>query len=396
MKVLVVNSGSSSVKCCLFKAEDLTHPLWKAQASWAVKSGCDADCAVEVTYDDKTDKFEWRNTDVKTAIGKCLFLLRESGVIQDSAELAAIGHRVVHGGSKYSCTTAIDSKVLADIEELTALAPSHQPKSIAGIKVAQEEFPQAKQFAAFDTAYHQTIPAPRTVYAGPYEWYTKGIRRYGFHGINHKFCAGRAAQILGQPLTSLRIITCHLGSGCSITATAGGTSQMTTMGYTPLEGMIMRTRSGSIDPGIIFHLLQENAYDAKALEKCLNRSSGLKGISGLSGDMRELLKAMDDGHAQAKLAFDAFIESLCFNISALLPAIGGLDALIFTGGIGENAYRVRQACCDKLAFLNIRLDQAANQSGAEGLISPADALVKCLTIKAAEEAAIAADCLALV
>ena len=249
------------------------------------------------------------------------------------------------------------------------------------------------QVAVFDTGFHRNMPLAATVYPGPYQWFESGIQRYGFHGINHQYCAKRGAQILGRDLDSLKLVTCHLGNGCSLAAIQNGHSIDTTMGFTPLEGLMMGTRSGSVDPGILTYLMRERGLKAQEIDDVLNKASGLVGISGVSGDMREIQAAMKQGHARAKLAFDIYVHRLQAGIGAMVAVLGGIDALIFSAGVGENSPEVRDAVCQRLLFLGIKLDSAANtRSLPDGSIAAPESAVRVLIIRAQEDWAIAGEC----
>jgi len=279
---------------------------------------------------------------------------------------------------------------------LASFAPAHNPANVAGITATQKLLPDVPQVAVFDTAFHSQLPLSAAVYPGPYEWFEQGIRRYGFHGINHQYCAERTAQLLDKDLKSLRLITCHLGNGCSLAAIKDGRSIDTTMGFTPLEGLMMGSRSGSIDPGILIHLLRQE-IDANRLDEVLNRASGLQGISGLSGDMRQIHSAIAAGNPRAQLAFDMYLHSLGKHIGAMLVTLGGLDALVFTGGVGENQANLRALACEALAFLGMKLDLAKNsQSPVDRDIATADSTVRVLVIQAQEDWAIATECWKLI
>jgi len=251
------------------------------------------------------------------------------------------------------------------------------------------------QVAVFDTAFHRTLPLHATVYPGPYEWYERGIRRFGFHGINHEYCAHRAARLLKRELSSIRIVSCHLGNGCSVAAIDGGRSVDTTMGFTPLEGLMMGTRSGSIDPGILTHLMRKGA-SGDQLDNLLNHESGLRGISGVASDMREVIKAAGEGNPRAQLAFDIFIHRLKSGIAAMAAALGGMDVLVFTAGIGENSPQTRSAACAGLKFLGISVNHDKNASSDGDIdVSALDSKVKVLVIRAQEDWAIAQKCFGL-
>ncbi len=312
----------------------------------------------------------------------------------------AIGHRIVHGGRAYRETTRITAEVRQAIADQAEIAPSHSRLELEAIDLAARVFGKDKpQVAVFDTAFHATLEPAAYVYPGPHEWLEQGIRRFGFHGISHQYAARKTALMLARPdpeiprgveeassdfaatrdrlrrteaaalrqqwrihPTSLRIVTCHLGNGCSLAAIRGGVCVDTTMGFTPLEGLMMGTRSGSLDPGILIYLLRHRRYSADELDGILNQQSGLLGLSGVSGDMREILAAMAQGNARAQLAFDVYAHRLCQGVGSMLASLGGLDALVFTGGVGENCARLREKVARRLEFLGLELDKAANEA----------------------------------
>jgi acetate kinase len=315
----------------------------------------------------------------------------DTQVIADKAAIDAVGHRVVHGGQYYQQTVRIDAKVKSTIASLIPLAPAHNPANLEGIELVETLLgEQVPQFAVFDTAFHRQIPDAAAIYPGPYAWVEAGIRRYGFHGISHAYCADRAAQLLGP---DRRLINCHLGNGCSLAAIRDGMSIDTTMGFTPLEGLMMGSRSGSVDPGILLYLMREQGYDATKLDHLLNQQSGLKGLSGVSHDLRQVQAAMQAGNQQAQLAWDVYIHRIRSGIGAMLMSLGGLDALIFTAGVGENNAALRSAVCQGLEFLGIRLDEGLNQTGqADRNIAANDSLVKILVLHTAEDWQIARSC----
>jgi acetate kinase len=395
MSILVINSGSSSIKCSLFQETGGTlQAVWNAQISWTSQTSCSMNWRAK---DGKRNESKLDGTTYEAAVLACFDTIYESGCAKDKSDISAVGHRIVHGGSKFKMSTLIGQSVLKDIESLVGLAPAHQPGNIKGVELAMKTFPGVPQIAAFDTAFHHTLPLSNAIYAAPYQWYMQGIRRYGFHGISHQYCSQKAAELVDRPLDSLRIITCHLGSGCSLAAIRYGESVMTTMGFTPLEGLVMRTRSGSLDPGLILHLLHEKKYTSAELSDILNNQSGLKGLSGLSGDMRDIESRMYEGHAGARLAFDIFISSLSSHISALLPTLGGADVIAFTGGIGENSATVRSACMSALSFLGLVLDSEINETiQGDAMISTVDSKMSICVVRAQEELAIAQDCQRLV
>jgi acetate kinase len=314
-------------------------------------------------------------------------------VIAQPTDIAMVGHRVVHGGQEYEESTLISAAVKAAIKNLCILAPAHNPANLEGIEVAERLLPTVPQVAVFDTAFHRQMPLPAAVYPGPYEWFEQGIRRYGFHGISYQYCTQRAAQLLGKDLKSLRLIVCHLGNGCSLAAIQEGRSIDTTMGFTPMEGAMMGSRSGSIDPGILLYLLREKGYSAEQVDTTLNKASGLKGVSGVSSDMRQIMQAIAEGNIRAKLAFDIYVHRLRFFLGAMLAVLGGADALVFTGGVGEHSAAVRAGVCEPFGFLGLKLDAEKNAlSPADEDIATPDSSVRALIIHTEEDWVIAQEC----
>ena len=314
-------------------------------------------------------------------------------VLSAPSEIDVVGHRIVHGGKNFDKATAITPEVKSAIASMSAFAPLHNRAELQGIEIIEKRIGPVLQVAAFDTGFHSRLPEPAAVYPGPYEWLAQGIRRYGFHGINHQYCAERTAQLLGKDLPALKLVTCHLGNGCSLAAIRGGRSIDTTMGFTPLEGLMMGTRSGSVDPGILTYLVRQGQLTGQQLDDLLNSKSGLWGISGISSDMRQIVAAMKNGHPRAKLAFEIFVHRLQSGIGAMMAVLGGIDALVFTAGIGENSPEVRVAACANLGFLGLKLDAAKNaQSSADQEISLPDSAVRILIVRAQEDWAIARDC----
>jgi acetate kinase len=307
-----------------------------------------------------------------------------------AADAVVVGHRVVHGGSTFSRSVRIDDAVIAAIASLTDLAPLHQPRALAGIEAARRALPGVPGVACFDTAFHAGLPAAAARYALPDEWTRRlGLRRYGFHGLSHEYAARRAAELLGREPAGLRLVTCHLGAGASLAAVWGGRSVDTTMGFTPLEGLVMATRSGSVDPGLITWLLQHGGLGLAEVADGLERSAGLAGLSGIpTGDMLAVLRAADAGEQRARLALDVYLHRLRREIAAMAAAMNGLDALVFTGGVGENSPRVRAAAVAGLEFLGVRLDPAQ-----EAVTSDADVSgpgpVRVLVVTAREDVEIA-------
>ncbi|NEQ25760.1 MAG: acetate kinase, partial [Microcoleus sp. SIO2G3] len=313
-------------------------------------------------------------------------------VITRLSDIDIVGHRMVLGGQEYSKATLVTPDVKAAIQQLAELAPAHNPVNLEGIEAIEQILAQVPQVAVFDTAFHSQLPLSAAVYPGPYAWFEQGIRRYGFHGISHQYCVQRAAQQLGKPLDSLRIISCHLGNGCSLAAVRDGVCIDTTMGYTPLEGLMMGTRSGSVDLSILIYLMRQG-YDAEKLDNILNKQSGLKGLSGVSGDMRQIKLSIEEGNSRAQLAFDVYVHRLRSYIGAMLASLGGLDALIFTGGVGENSAPVRAAAVEAFGFLGLKLDQAKNEaSPVDENIATVDSTIPVLVIHTEEDWAIAKEC----
>ena len=317
----------------------------------------------------------------------------KNGVIGSMKEIDAVGHRVVHGGEKFAKSVVITDEVMQAIKECNPLAPLHNPANIIGIKACQELMPGVPMVAVFDTAFHQTMPPVAYTYALPYEYYEKDkVRRYGFHGTSHKYVSGRAAAMLGKPIEQLKIITCHLGNGSSVTAVDGGKSVDTSMGFTPLAGLPMGTRSGDLDAGILEYLMNRYGYDIKEMLNILNKKSGVLGISGVSSDFRDLSDAAEQGNQRAELAVDAFNYGVKKLIGAYAAAMGGVDAIVFTAGVGENSADQRLAIASGLEFMGVKMDaQANNVRGKETVISTADSRVKVLLIPTDEELMIAMD-----
>jgi len=399
VKVLVLNAGSSSQKCRLYEIDDAGNlpevapmPLWEADADWTHHPGT---TELKISNDHGAHLSEKLDTDVRTEVLEYILKHLWSGktqVLSHISDIDMVGHRVVHGGSEFEKSTLVTPEVKNAIARLSVLAPLHNPADLEGIEVVERILSDVPQVVVFDTAFHRHMPLPAMVYPGPYEWYEEQIYRYGFHGISHQYCSMRAAQILGKDLDLLSIITCHLGNGCSLAAVHNGRSIDTTMGFTPLEGLMMGSRSGSIDPGIILYLLQQKKLTVEQIDETLNKASGLKGILG-TGDMRQVLHSMKEGNPRAKLAFDMFVHRLRYYIGAMLASLGGMDALVFTGGIGENAAQVRKATCEAFAFLGLKLDASKNgQSPADQVISTADSEVPVLIIHTQEDWAIAREC----
>ena len=351
-------------------------------------------------YHGKIQKVQTQIEDVEEATDLILETLvsKDVGVIQDLSEIGGVGHRVVHGGEEFTGSVVIDEKVIASIKKFADLAPLHNPPNLAGIQSVQRRVPYVKQVACFDTAFHATIPKVAYMYALPYELYERyGIRRYGFHGISHRYVARRAAALMGVGKYDINAVTCHLGNGCSVTAVKQGKSIDTSMGFTPLEGVPMGTRSGDLDPSILFYL-GDKGHDVHALKMLCNKKSGLLGISGISNDVRELEALASKGDPQARLAIDIFCYRIRKYIGAYCAVLDTVDAVVFTGGIGENAALLRRQICTGLRQLGIRLDAAANRAAVakEGGISAAESGVRVFVIPTNEQVAIAKDTYELV
>lgn len=398
MKILVLNAGSSSQKSCLY---DMTttipplapQPLWEGKINWTEDKN-----QAEIT--------------VKTAIGATLqetivsdspqvqfaYLLSTlihgaTQVIDDLSVIDVVGHRVVHGGQDYKEAVIITEDVKQAIARLCNLAPAHNPAALAGIEAIEKSLGNIPQVAVFDTGFHNTLPDAAAIYPIPYNFAEQGIRRYGFHGISHQYCANRAAEILGQDLLSLRIITCHLGNGCSLAAVKNGCSIDTTMGFTPLDGLMMGSRSGSIDPGILIYLWQQYNYSSEELDNMLNKLSGLRGISGISSDLRDVIAAKEQGNKRAQLAWDMYVHRLRSGIGAMLASLAGLDVLVFTAGVGEKSAEIRQAACEPWGFLGLKIDLEKNQQQPVDIdIATFDSMVRVLVVETQEDWAIAQQC----
>jgi acetate kinase len=390
MKVLVINAGSSSVKYHLYRM-----PEAEVLAMGFVERIEEEISEISHFYYGKTHTVPAKVEDVDEAIELILQTLinEEVGVLQQLSEISAVGHRVVHGGEEFTGSVVVDEKVIASIEKFADLAPLHNPPNLAGILATQHNLPDTIQVACFDTAFHATIPKVAYMYALPYELYKKyGIRRYGFHGVSHRYVARRAAELMGKDKYDINAITCHLGNGCSITAVKNGRSIDTSMGLTPLEGVPMGTRSGDLDPAILFYL-GGKGYDAEALKDLCNKKSGLLGISGVSNDMRNLEELAGEGHVQAQLAIDVFCYRIKKYIGAYAAVLDTVDAVVFTGGIGENSVFMREKICNAVTQIGVQLDLTVNKDAIakEAEINTKDSQVKIFVIPTNEQAAIAND-----
>src|SRR5258706_15447570 len=396
MKILVLNSGSSSQKSALYEIpgtlpDHPPTPAWQGTIEW------DGDQADMQAQNSQGAKLEARVHvgSRPNAIAQLLETLWSGKVRAVSApsEIDIVGHRIVHGGKEFEEATVITPQVKSAIARMSVFAPLHNRAELEGIELVEKRLGKVPQVAVFDTGFHSRLPEAAAVYPGPYEWLAQGIRRYGFHGINHPYCAERAAQLLGCELDSLKLVTSHLGNGCSLAAIRHGRSIDTTMGFTPLDDPMIGTRSGSLDPGILTYLMREEKSTDQQLDDLLNTKSGLLGVSGISGDMRQIVAAMKDGNRRGKEAFLKLRPHSQSSIGAMVAVLDGVDALVFTGGIGENSSEARAAACANFAFLGLKLDATKNtQSPADQEISLSDSAVSVLIIRAQEDWAIARDC----
>lgn len=391
MKVLVINCGSSSIKFQLFEMSN-ESVIAKGLAE---KIGL-SDGFIELKITDGNKKIEIKLAlpSHTEALNKIMEMLAENGVIKDKSEIKAIGHRLVHAGEYYNGSVPITDDVIARLVECSDLAPLHNPPNILGVRTCLDLFPGTFMSGTFDTAYHQTMPDYSYIYPISYDYYEKyKVRRYGFHGSSHYFVAERAIELLGKKREDTKIITCHLGNGCSMAAVKGGLSMDTSMGLTPLEGIVMGTRSGDVDPGIIFYLFDKHNGDIKAVNNMLNKNSGLKGVSGISNDMRDVRAARDAGNKRAELALNIFKYRLKKYIGSYAAAMGGVDAIVFTGGIGENVWEVREDSLKGLEFMGVEINTELNKTifSKETVISTPASKVKVFIIPTNEELVIARD-----
>jgi len=391
MKVLVINCGSSSLKYQLLNMENET-----VMAKGLVERiGLEGSRLKHEVPGREEVIIEKVLLDHKAALELLSNILvdENNGVISDMKDIYAVGHRVVHGGEKFSGSVRITDEVIKTLDECSELAPLHNPPNIMGIEACEQLMPDVPMVGVFDTAFHQTLPDYAYIYPIPYEYYEKyGVRKYGFHGTSHKFVAQRAAQILGKPYEKLKIITCHLGNGASITAVDKGKSVETSMGFTPLEGLAMGTRCGNIDSAIITFIMEKENINAEQASDILNKRSGVLGISGISSDFRDLEQAAQKGNKRAQLAIDVFAYRVKKFIGSYAAVMNGVDAIVFTAGLGENSISMRKKICEGLSYLGVKLDNEANNiRGKERIISKPDARVKVLVVPTNEELMIARE-----
>ncbi len=403
MKVLVLNSGSSSQKSCLYEIGD-TLPevpppcLWEGKVEWV-----DDETRYSVKNSDGVSLKDRMPTASRGEAIQHLIHTLWSGkarAISNLSEIAVVGHRVVHGGPRHFEPAIVTAEVKSAIADVSAFAPLHNRAELEGMQIVEKLLGTVPQVAVFDTGFHRHMPLSASTYPGPYEWFEQGIHRYGFHGINHQYCAERAAQLLGRELNTLKLVSCHLGNGCSLAAIRDGESIDTTMGFTPLEGLMMGTRSGTVDPGILTYLMRHKKMSGQQIDELLNKQSGLLGISGFSGDMREIqAAAKDDKNAEkkkrAQLAFDIYVHRLQSGIGAMAGVLGGVDALIFTAGVGENSPEIRSAVSQNLGFMGVQIDAEKNVQShmdSDADISISGAPTRVLLIHAQEDWMIAREC----
>jgi acetate kinase len=360
MRVLVVNAGSSSLKLSVLDDE-------RVEESTTVER-----------WDGAGD----------------LEPLRD--FVDTAGDVEAVGHRVVHGGPRHRSSVRVDDDVVDYLDSIGDLAPLHNPRAVAARRALAKVLPDAPAVAAFDTSFHATMPDAAATYALPREWNQRfGLRRYGFHGLSHASAVRRAADLVGRPASSLRMVTCHLGAGASLCAVRGGRSVDTTMGFTPLAGLVMQTRAGSVDPGLMLWLLEHGEVEVETLHAVLEHQSGLKGLSGTSGDLRDVLEARSGGEVEAALAFDVYVHRLVREIGAMAAAAGGLDVLVFTGGMGEHSPELRAAAAERLRFLGVELDRSANRATADADLTADGAIARTVVVTAAEDVEVARETVAV-
>lgn len=393
MNVLVINCGSSSLKYQLINMSDES----------VLAKGLVERIGIEgsVLKHEVKEKvvIEQPMPDHKVALKLVLEALvdEKHGAIKDMNEISAVGHRVVHAGEKFSNSVIINDEVINALEECIELAPLHNPANLMGIAACKELMPETPMVGVFDTAFHQTMPKSSYIYALPYELYEKyGVRKYGFHGTSHRYVSQKAADFLGKKLEDLKVITCHLGNGASLAAVDNGKCVDTSMGFTPLEGLVMGTRCGDLDPAIITFLMEKENLDIQGVNNLMNKKSGVLGISGVSSDFRDIEKAAGEGNERAQLALDIFNQRVKKYIGAYAAAMGGVDAIVFTAGLGENSISNREEICEGLAFMGVKIDREKNNvRGKDTIVSTDDSKVKVLVIPTNEELMIAKDTQAL-
>ena len=395
MNILVINCGSSSLKFQLINAES-EEVLAKGLCE---RIGIDG----RLTYQPAGGEKEISEKAMPTHTEAIQFVIdaltnEKTGVVKSLSEIGAVGHRIVHGGEKFASSVVITEEVKKAVEECNDLAPLHNPANLIGVAACEKLMPGTPMVAVFDTAFHQTMPEKAYMYGLPYEYYEKyKVRRYGFHGTSHSFVSKRVAEIVGKPYNATKTIVCHLGNGASVSAVLNGESVDTSMGLTPLEGLVMGTRSGDIDPAIMEFIAKKENLDIAGIMNVLNKKSGVEGVSGVSSDFRDLEAAAKAGNKRAELAIDVFAYRVAKYVGAYTAAMNGVDNIVFTAGIGENAGLVRTKVCSYLGYLGITIDEEANgKRGEEIVISTPDSKVKVLVVPTNEELAIARETVALV
>ncbi len=395
MKILVINCGSSSLKYQVFNmktegvlAKGQVERIGIGESRIKHKPHHADEVVIEEEVDDHSDAF---NLVIKTLTDN------DHGVVENLKEIEAVGHRVVHGGEKFSGSVMINEEVMNALKECSNLAPLHNPPNIHGINASKENMPGVPQVGVFDTAFHQSMPAKAYLYGIPYRYYENhGIRRYGFHGTSHKYVAHRAAKMLERPLEDLKIITCHLGNGASLAAVKNGVSVDTSMGLTPLEGLVMGTRSGSLDPSIVKFIMDKEEVTIEEVDNLLNKRSGMLGLSGISNDLRDIEDKAAEGNERAQLALEVFYYTISKYIGAYLATLNGADAIVFTAGVGENSPQVRETTLANLDFAGVKVDKEKNQvRGKEVDVSAEDSCCSVLVIPTNEELMIAREAQAL-
>ena len=392
MKVLVLNCGSSSLK---YQLIDMSNEsvlckglVERIGIDGSVlkheKDGLDGKHIVEVEMKDHKDAIKY----VLEAVAH-----PEVGAVKEMSEIEAVGHRIVHGGEKFASSALLTEEVIEAINGCVELAPLHNPANLMGVEACKSILPDVPQVGVFDTAFHQSMPKKAFIYGLPHELYTKyGVRRYGFHGTSHLYVSQKAAEMLGKPVEELKIVTCHLGNGASLTAVDGGKSVDTSMGLTPLEGLIMGTRCGDIDPAIVPFVMKKEGLDADGIDKLMNKQSGVYGMTGISSDFRDIEDAANNGDKKAQVALDAYCHKVKKYIGSYVAAMNGVDAIVFTAGLGENGISMREMICKDMDFFGIKLDAEKNNvRGKERVISTDDSKVKVLLIPTNEELMIARD-----
>ena len=395
MKILVINCGSSSLKYQVIDS-DTEHVLAKGLCE---RIGIDGRLTYQPTGQDKI-KYDAPMPAHRQAVELVLKQLTdpETGILKSVDEIQAVGHRMVHGGEKFACSTLLTDEVLKTVESCNDLAPLHNPPTLVGVAACKELMPTTPMVGVFDTAFHQTMAPEAYIYGLPYEYYEKyGMRRYGFHGTSHKFVSQRTAELLGKKPEDVKVIVCHLGNGSSISAVDGGKCVETSMGLTPLEGLIMGTRSGDIDPTCIEFIAHKENITLEEAMTIINKKSGVLGISGVSSDFRDLEEAANEGNERAKLALDAFCHHVKKYIGSYIAVMNGIDAIVFTAGIGENSPEVREQIMEGFGFIGATIDPVANKvRGKETLISTPDSKVKVFCVPTNEELAICRDTVEIV